>query len=82
MRPNARSPPPSEQSRPDSQGLLLAYLYHNMADASPSVGGYAHATLLQPGGWAKRPLCDRIGRLRGQPRPAAPGLGLGASSVL
>eukprot|EP01052_Picozoa_sp_SAG31_P014860 SAG31_NODE_938_length_10882_cov_18.550032_3_plen_307_part_00 len=62
------------QCRPDSQNLLLQYLYRNMAEAPPSVGGYAHSTLLMPGGWAKRPLTNRIADLKGSCGPNGPGL--------
>mmetsp|Transcript_2211 Transcript_2211/g.6665 ORF Transcript_2211/g.6665 Transcript_2211/m.6665 type:complete len:381 (+) Transcript_2211:44-1186(+) len=49
--------------------LLQAYLYQNWSGGRNSGGGYAHSTLLVPGGlgelaYARQPLVDRIPRLR------------------
>jgi cardiolipin-specific phospholipase len=43
--------------------LILDYLHANWANGACSAGGHAHATLLRPGAWAKRPLAPRLERL-------------------
>mgnify|MGYP006879409379 CR=1 FL=1 len=52
-----------------SKGLRQAYLYQNWSGGRNRGGGYAHSTLLVPGGlgelaYARQPLVDRIPRLR------------------
>ena len=43
--------------------MLATYIFANMCGPS-SAGNYAHAALLKPGAWAKRPLRRRIPNLR------------------
>eukprot|EP00658_Telonema_sp_P-2_P079261 TRINITY_DN7606_c0_g2_i3.p1 TRINITY_DN7606_c0_g2~~TRINITY_DN7606_c0_g2_i3.p1 ORF type:complete len:156 (-),score=25.13 TRINITY_DN7606_c0_g2_i3:363-830(-) len=39
---------------------LIEYLYQNWTEGDLSGGGRMHATLLEPGAFARKPLCDRI----------------------
>jgi len=39
---------------------VLEYTYHNWTQGEQSAGGHMHATLLEPGAFARKPLCDRI----------------------
>jgi hypothetical protein len=40
--------------------LLKNYFFYNWGCGEPSGGGYAHATLLKPGAWARSPLLSRL----------------------
>lgn len=44
---------------------LQQYFYANWTGGANSGGAYAHATLLQPGAWARQPLASRILELSG-----------------
>lgn len=39
---------------------ILEYTYLNWTQGEVSAGGRMHSTLLEPGAYARRPLCDRI----------------------
>jgi pimeloyl-ACP methyl ester carboxylesterase len=39
---------------------VLEYTYHNWTQGEQSAGGHMHATLLEPGAFGRKPLCDRI----------------------
>ena len=44
----------------DAKSLLADYYYANWCHGKISAGGYAHSTLLLPGAFARKPLCDRL----------------------
>jgi len=43
-----------------NKNLLKDYMYHNWTAGNISGGGYAHATLLEPGAYARQPLASRL----------------------
>lgn len=54
----------SHWTSPQAKDAMKAYLYHNWTEGEQSGGGYAHATLLLPGAYARSPLCKRIPQLK------------------
>mmetsp|Transcript_15358 Transcript_15358/g.18630 ORF Transcript_15358/g.18630 Transcript_15358/m.18630 type:complete len:405 (+) Transcript_15358:82-1296(+) len=49
-----------EDSSWTNKELLKEYMYRNWTTGNISAGGYAHATLLEPGAYARKPLHSRL----------------------